>query len=151
MLFLCFKIFLARILDVSIGTIRTMFIVKGNKIIASIFAFFELIIWYYAAREALNTDIDSILIPISYALGFGVGTYLGIAINNKLLNPLYEIEIYLEKYNHELDKFKPFIIKDNNYYRISVIMNRKNLNQSKNTFKQLKNANIYIKDIKKMI
>lgn len=151
MLFLCFKIFLARILDVSIGTIRTMFIVKGNKIIASIFAFFELIIWYYAAREALNTDIDSILIPISYALGFGVGTYLGIAINNKLLNPLYEIEIYLEKYNHELDKFKPFIIKDKNYYRISVIMNRKNLNQSKNTFKQLKNANIYIKDIKKMI
>lgn len=151
MLFLCFKIFLARILDVSIGTIRTMFIVKGNKIIASIFAFFELIIWYYAAREALNTDIDSILIPISYALGFGVGTYLGIAINNKLLNPLYEIEIYLEKYNHELDKFKPFIIKDNNYYRISVIMNRKNLYQSKNTFKQLKNANIYIKDIKKMI
>lgn len=151
MLFLCFKIFLARILDVSIGTIRTMFIVKGNKIIASIFAFFELIIWYYAAREALNTDIDSILIPISYALGFGVGTYLGIAINNKLLNPLYEIEIYLEKYNHELDKFKPFIIKDKNYYRISVIMNRKNLYQSKNTFKQLKNANIYIKDIKKMI
>ena len=82
MIILCFKIFLARILDVTIGTIRTMFIVKGNKIIASIFAFFELIIWYYAAREALNTEINSILIPISYALGFGVGTYLGIAINN---------------------------------------------------------------------
>ena len=151
MLILCFKIFLARILDVTIGTIRTMFIVKGNKIIASIFAFFELIIWYYAAREALNTDIDSIFIPISYALGFGVGTYLGIAINNKLLNPLYEIEIYLNEYNHELDKFKPFIIKNKNYYRLTIIMNRKKCFQNKNTFKKIKNANIYIKDIKKMI
>lgn len=151
MIILCFKIFLARILDVTIGTIRTMFIVKGNKIIASIFAFFELIIWYYAAREALNTEINSILIPISYALGFGVGTYLGIAINNKLINPLYEIEIYLDAYNNELKEFNPFIIKYKNKYRISIIINRKELYKNINTFNNLKKAHIYIKDIKKLI
>lgn len=151
MIILCFKIFLARILDVTIGTIRTMFIVKGNKIIASIFAFFELIIWYYAAREALNTEINSILIPISYALGFGVGTYLGIAINNKLINPLYEIEIYLDAYNNELKEFNPFIIKYKNKYRISIIINRKELYKNINTFNNLKKTHIYIKDIKKLI
>ena len=39
MLFLCLKIFFVRILDVSLGTVRTMFTVKGNRITASLVGF----------------------------------------------------------------------------------------------------------------
>ena len=53
MLILCFKIFLSRILDVSLSSVRTMFVVKCNKIMASLIAFVEIFIWFYAAKEAL--------------------------------------------------------------------------------------------------
>ena len=76
MLYICIKIFLARIVDVSLGTIRTVLVVKGKNITPAIVAFFEVLIWFYAAREALNTNIDSIFIPIFYAGGYAAGTYL---------------------------------------------------------------------------
>ena len=66
MILICIKIFFARILDVSLGTIKTFYVLKEKKIIAFIISFIELIIWYYAARTALSLDVSSILIPISY-------------------------------------------------------------------------------------
>ena len=83
---LCLEIFLARILDVSLGTIKTFYVVREKRLIASIIAFFEVLIWFLVAREALNTDINSIVIPISYSLGFATGTYMGILLSSKLIH-----------------------------------------------------------------
>ena len=68
MALLCLKIFSARILDVSISTFRTMIMVRGEKIINAILAFIEVFIWFFAARSALTTNVNTILIPISYSL-----------------------------------------------------------------------------------
>ena len=84
MLFTCFYIFLARIIDVSLGTIRTVLIVRDKKVPACLIAFFEVFIWFLVAREALNTNINSILIPIFYAGGYATGTLLGSYISSKL-------------------------------------------------------------------
>lgn len=83
---LCLEIFLARILDVSLGTIKTFYVVREKRLIASIIAFFEVLIWFLVAREALNTDINSIVIPISYSLGFATGTYIGILLSSKFIH-----------------------------------------------------------------
>lgn len=82
---LCFKIFFARILDVSLGTIRTVYIVKEKRIIATLIAFFEVLIWFEVAREALNTTFDSIIVPISYAAGYATGTYIGTYLSSNLI------------------------------------------------------------------
>ena len=50
-LLLCIEIFLARMLDVSIGSVRTIFLVKQRTVIASIFAFVEIIIWFLVAQQ----------------------------------------------------------------------------------------------------
>ena len=92
MLFMCFKIFFARIIDVSIGTVRTVLVVRGNRIMGSILAFFEVLIWFFAAREALNT-IDSILVPIFYAGGYATGTYVGTLISNNFLDGLISVQV----------------------------------------------------------
>lgn len=84
MIILCIKIFLARILDVTIGTIKTINIIKGHKLKSSIYSFFEIIIWFYAARTALTSKESSLLIAIFYALGYSTGTYIGIYLNSKL-------------------------------------------------------------------
>ena len=84
MFLLCLKIFFARILDVTLGTIKTVHIVNGNKLKSTIIAFFEVLIWFDIARTALNTDVDSIIIPIVYSAGYATGTYIGMLINSNL-------------------------------------------------------------------
>ena len=97
LLFLCIKIFFARILDVSIGTIRTLIMVKGKTYITTILAFLEVFIWFIVAKEALVTGIDSILIPIFYSLGYAVGTLIGSIFVKKFINSIISIQIIIKK------------------------------------------------------
>lgn len=77
LLTLCIKIFFVRIIDVSLGTIRTILTVKNKNLVASIIGFFEVFIWFIIVKDALNSTDNSIFIAISYALGFSTGTYTG--------------------------------------------------------------------------
>lgn len=96
MLLLCLKIFFVRILDVSLGTIRTLFTVKGKRIIASTIGFFEILIWFLVVKEALNTDENSIFIAISYALGFATGTYIGGYLSSILIPGKISVQVFTE-------------------------------------------------------
>ena len=96
MLFLCLKVFLARITDVTLGTIRTMFTVKGKRLIAALIGFIEVLIWFLVVREALSTDDKSIYIAISYALGFAAGTYIGGFLAGKLIKGKIAIQVFTE-------------------------------------------------------
>lgn len=92
--FLIIKIFFARIIDVSLGTYKTLLTVKGKMILPTIIAFIEIIIWFYVAREALMINERSFLIPVSYAAGYAVGGLIGSALSNKLINSVMEVKIY---------------------------------------------------------
>ena len=98
---LCLKIFFARIIDVTLGTLRTIYTVKGKTIIAGIIAFAEIFIWFIVAREALNTNISSIWIAISYAAGFATGTILGTFISKTFINSLISVEVITTKATSE--------------------------------------------------
>ena len=98
-LILCIKIFLVRIIDVSLGTFRTIITVKGKALYASIIGFIEVFVWFIIVREALNTDIDSIWIAISYSLGFSTGTYIGSILSKKFIEGTLSVQIITNKYN----------------------------------------------------
>ncbi len=117
MLYICIKIFLARIVDVSLGTIRTVLVVKGKKLTPAIVAFFEVLIWFVVAREALNTDIDSLLIPIFYAAGYACGTYLGGYVSNTFVDGLIGVQVVTK------DKTSKKMIREirNDGFGVSVI------------------------------
>lgn len=99
MLLICIQIFCARIVDVSIGTIRTVLTVKGKKYISAILAFFEVFIWFWVAREALNTEINSLWIPISYSLGYATGTLIGTYLANNVIKGFISIQVITESDN----------------------------------------------------
>lgn len=106
-LLLCIKIFFARIADVTLGTIRTMFIVKGNKVVASSIAFFELIIWFFAAREALNTELETMWIVVAYAGGYATGTFIGTYINEIFISGIYNVQVISKNIsNKDINKIK---------------------------------------------
>lgn len=102
MLFTCFTIFFARIIDVSISTFRTLIMVKKKSFIIPVLAFCEVFIWFMAARKALNTNIDSILIPICYSLGYATGTYIGGWLSRRIIKNVNTIEITTQKNNKKL-------------------------------------------------
>lgn len=97
LLLLCLKIFCARIIDVTLGTLRMVHTVKGKTLMAGIIAFFEVFIWFNIAREALNTGVNSIWIAIAYAGGYATGTILGTFISNKFINSLISVEVITTK------------------------------------------------------
>jgi len=76
-------IFLARILDVSMGTIRIIFISRGMKYLASAIGFFEMLIWLFAISRIMM-EIFNPLNYIAYAGGFAIGTFTGIYIEEML-------------------------------------------------------------------
>ena len=98
-LFLCFEILLARILDVSIGVIRTVELVKDNTIKAVILAFFEVLIWFLIAREALTTTNLNLLIAIFYSLGYALGTLLGSYLSKKLIKGSVGVQVVSSLFN----------------------------------------------------
>lgn len=102
MLLTCLEIFFARIIDVSISTFRTMIMVKKKSFITPILAFCEVFIWFIAARKALNTKINSIMIPICYSLGYATGTYLGGYLSRKFIKNVNTIEVTTTRNNKKL-------------------------------------------------
>lgn len=94
----CIYIFFARIVDVTLGTIRTVLIVKGKKLSSAIIAFFEVFVWFLVAKEALNTTESSILIPIFYAGGYATGTLIGSIVSN-YIDGLIGIQVTIKKSN----------------------------------------------------
>jgi uncharacterized protein YebE (UPF0316 family) len=76
-------IFIARICDVSLGTIRVIFVSRGYRHLAPILGFFEISIWLFAIGQIMR-DINDISIYLAYAAGFATGTFVGIALEEKL-------------------------------------------------------------------
>ena len=97
LLFLCLKIFFARIIDVTLATLRTVYSVKGKTILAGLIGFIEATIWFIVVKEALNTDIQSPFIVISYAGGFATGSILGTFVSKKIVNSLIKVEVITTK------------------------------------------------------
>src|SRR5512136_1285320 len=76
-------IFFARVCDVSLETIRVIYISRGIKYLAPIIAFFEIVIWLFAMEVIMN-DLSNIANFIAFALGFAMGTYVGLVIEERL-------------------------------------------------------------------
>ena len=76
-------IFIARIADVSLGTVRIVFVSKGLRLRAALLGFLEILIWITVVAEVLS-NLDSWLNYVAYAGGFASGTYIGMVIEEKL-------------------------------------------------------------------
>jgi uncharacterized protein YebE (UPF0316 family) len=72
-------IFGLRILDVSIGTLRITYLVRGRRLIAGGLSFFESLVWLTAAAQVI-TSLDAPLKFVAYAAGYATGTVLGVSI-----------------------------------------------------------------------
>jgi uncharacterized protein YebE (UPF0316 family) len=77
-------VFFARILDVSIGTVRIIFVMKGSKLSAAVMGFFEVTIWVLAVSAVIGAVKESWITLIAYGLGFATGTLVGMWLEEKI-------------------------------------------------------------------
>jgi len=82
-LWLALAIFLARVADVSLGTLRTIVVFKGYRLLAAALGFAEVMIWLYAAGQVIR-NLDSWYLTVAYAGGFAVGNIVGSVVEGKL-------------------------------------------------------------------
>lgn len=143
LLMLCLKIFLARIVDVSLGTIRTNYSVRGKTLLAGIIGFFEVFIWFLVVKEALNSEYNSIWIVIFYSAGYATGTIIGTYISNTVVNSLISVEVMTTQASKEniakirSEGFGVSVVETKNTYKeedadiLFITLNSRNLRRLK--------------------
>jgi uncharacterized protein YebE (UPF0316 family) len=78
-----FLIFISRMFDVSLGTLRHAFISKGYRTIVPIISFFEVLIWIIVVAQVMK-NLHNVACYIAFAGGFAAGTYVGMIIEERL-------------------------------------------------------------------
>lgn len=94
-------IFLSRIMDQSIGTVRLIFLSKGLKNIAPFLGFFEVIIWLLAVSQIMQ-HLDNWLCYVAYGAGFAMGNYIGMSLEQRISIGTSIIRVILPNESPEL-------------------------------------------------
>jgi uncharacterized protein YebE (UPF0316 family) len=76
-------IFVARIIDVSLGTLRIIFVTKGMRKVAPLVGFFEVLVWLLAISRIMQ-DLDNWVCYLAYAGGFATGNFIGMYLEERL-------------------------------------------------------------------
>ena len=77
-------IFFARIIDVSVGTLRTISIIQGRTKMAFFLGLVEVSMWLAVLSAVLQKVMDNPMLAVFYAFGFSTGNVVGILIEKKL-------------------------------------------------------------------
>ncbi len=101
---LALTIFSLRIVDVSIGTLRTLAIVQGSLKLAVSLGFFEVLIWISAVSQVMSRANEGWYVIIAYAAGFAVGNGVGMLIERKLAMGACAIRLLSKECGEVLEK-----------------------------------------------
>lgn len=73
----------ARVIDVSLGTARVIFVSRGYKLLAAAAGFWEVLIWLLAIGQIMQ-NLSNPMCYLAYATGFALGNYAGITLAEKM-------------------------------------------------------------------
>jgi uncharacterized protein YebE (UPF0316 family) len=95
-------IFALRIVDVSIGTVRTIFMVQGHQRWAVLLGFFEVLVWLLAVSQVVTRINESPWLAPFFAGGFSAGIWVGMAIERWLALGRYVIRLISRSRSREI-------------------------------------------------
>jgi len=96
-------VFLARVTDVTLGTMRIIFTSRGKRHLAPLLGFIEVFIWISVISE-ITRGAHNVAAYLAYAGGFAAGTYIGMFIENKLAIGMLVVRAIVPNHVHELTK-----------------------------------------------
>jgi len=94
----------SRIIDVSLGTLRIIFVSKGFRILAPVMGFFEVLIWIIVISQVMQ-NLTNVVNYVAYAFGFAVGSFVGMSIERRLSLGMVVVRVITAKNAGELITF----------------------------------------------
>ncbi len=157
-------IFCAKIVEVSVSTIRLVYINKGERVKGTLLAFIEITIWLVVVSSVLNNITEDPFKALVYAAAFSLGNYIGVTIESKIAVGLASIQVVVAA---ETGEKLAEILREQGYGVTIIDGKGKNDNKKALLFIQLKrkkipeavklirqttpNAYITVNDIKTML
>lgn len=92
---------LSRVADVTIGTMRIVFVARGSKVIAPVLGFFEVFIWIMAIGQVMEHS-NNVICYLAYATGFAAGNYLGLWLEERLAVGMQVVRVITRLHGEEL-------------------------------------------------
>lgn len=129
----CIIVALAKVLEISIQSVKVVCMVKGQKVIAAILAFIECMVWGLVVSSVITTLSENITLLVSYCFGYAAGLYLGSIIENKLAigtsslqimvkeEHIKEVGHYLKEHDRGFTVLEGHGVKDKMYVVIIVL------------------------------
>ncbi len=130
-------IFCSRMCDVTLGTLRHIFISKGFKKIVPLLGFIEVLIWIVVVAQVMK-NLNNVACYVAWAGGFAMGTYLGLKIEERLALGLQVIRIIT---NQNCDDLIAALKKEN--HGITVVDAQGGMGPVKMVFTIMKRQNVY--------
>ncbi|HEY7751042.1 MAG TPA: DUF5698 domain-containing protein, partial [Ignavibacteriaceae bacterium] len=95
-------VFLARVIDVSVGTLRTISIVQGRTKLSFVLAIIETSVWLLVLSAVLPKVIEAPLLGVFYAVGFATGNVVGILVEKRLAMGYTNFRIITSRFAKEI-------------------------------------------------
>jgi uncharacterized protein YebE (UPF0316 family) len=89
-------VFFARVVDVTLGTMRIIFISRGKRNVAPLLGFVEVFIWITVVSQIVS-HAHNLLAYFAYAAGFAAGSYLGMYIESRVAIGIQLVSIIVQK------------------------------------------------------
>ena len=100
-MFSCLIVCFAKILEISVQSVKTVFMVKGQRIQAAFLGFLECVIWGLVIASIIDTLGDNYLMLFFYCLGYSTGMYIGSVLENKIALGTSSIQLMVKSDNVE--------------------------------------------------
>ena len=97
-------VFFARVVDVTLGTLRIIYTSRGKKILAPLLGFIEVFIWVSVIAQVTKGAGNNVVAYLAYAGGFATGNYIGMLIEDKLAMGLLVVRAIIPGKVDELAK-----------------------------------------------
>jgi uncharacterized protein YebE (UPF0316 family) len=94
-------VFVARVVNVAMGTVRSLMAMRGQRKLATVISFFESLIFIVAISQVLQ-NVDNLWNILGYASGFAVGTWTGLKIEERLALGFAEVQVITQSAGSEL-------------------------------------------------
>lgn len=97
-------IFVARIVDVTFGTLRIIFVARGLRFLSAFVGFFEVLVWILAIGQVMQ-NLTNWVNYVAYSLGFSAGNWVGVSLEKKIAIGNLIVRIITRREAHELVGF----------------------------------------------
>ncbi len=114
--FVCLIVCCAKIVEISIQSLKTCMMVKGQRLKAASLGFVECLIWGFVISTIIGTLGDNILLLLFYCSGYAIGLFLGATIENKIALGTANLQLIADDEN--TSKIKAYLKANNKGYTV---------------------------------